>query len=113
MKNIYTKSQEKRFLEWIRTLPSVLSGRIPCEACHIRVVGEGAGTGIKPLLCAVPMTNGEHRLQTHQGYYHTLFYFKREALDKSLPWKLAGITWFKERAMEYRKQFLEMERQGI
>lgn len=65
-----TKRQEdERHLKWIRTLPSVISGGEPCEACHIRY-GSGihnkkrTGKGQKPSDCwTVPMTPDEHREQ--------------------------------------------------
>lgn len=53
------------FVEWIKTQPSVASGRGPCEAAHV-VKGDG-GMGRKSgwESCA-PLTHHEHVAELHQ-----------------------------------------------
>lgn len=81
---------EGDFQEWVRDLPSFLSGmgdydestgEMKCEVCHVRVVSEGSGTAIKPPYFYVPMTHREHSVQHDHGYSECL---KRFAKDKSL-----------------------------
>lgn len=107
-KSPYSDKLDKEFLAWIRTLPSVLSGKSPCTAAHVLSVAHGAGKGIKPKLFAVPLTDGEHRLQHQQGYLPTLFYFKREEIINLPIDPKAGLNWFKAQAMEYRMEFLKL-----
>lgn len=45
----------KRRVEWVRSLPSVVSGRGPCVNAH--VVSRGAGGTYRDI---VPLTNAEH-----------------------------------------------------
>lgn len=61
--------RDPQHLAWIRTLPSVISGRAPCEACHIRYGDptyrkKRTGMGQRPddAWC-LPMTSDEHRSQ--------------------------------------------------
>ncbi len=39
-------------------------------ACHIRMVKAGAGTGLKPPLSALPLTDAQHRLTHQHGNSH-------------------------------------------
>lgn len=73
------KGTDKQFLDWIRTMPSCISGhwsewpngdpRNP--ACHVRRAID-SGTAMKPEFSAVPMTNEEHHDQTIHGEAHCL-----------------------------------------
>jgi hypothetical protein len=61
--------RDAEHLAWIRTLPSIISGQTPCEACHIRYGDPSyrkkrTGMGQKPddAWC-LPMTREEHRSQ--------------------------------------------------
>lgn len=48
---------------WIRSLPSVASGKRPCENVHVR----GGGGSRKADACwIVPLTRYEHRVELHQ-----------------------------------------------
>lgn len=47
-----------KYRAWIRTVPSVVSGRTGCEACH--TVNNGMRSKGSDLSC-VPMTRAEHR----------------------------------------------------
>lgn len=68
-----TKDQKRivdeRHLAFIRSLPSIISGTGPCEACHVRYGDplyrkKSTGKGQKPDdAWAVPMTPEEHRAQ--------------------------------------------------
>ena len=51
--------RDPEYLAWIRTLPSVISGRTPCDACH---TGEDGGMATKASdASCVPMTRDEHQ----------------------------------------------------
>ncbi|WP_152045454.1 DUF968 domain-containing protein [Aureimonas psammosilenae] len=70
--------EEPRHLAFIRTLPSIISGQMGCEACHIRFGDPRhrkpmAGTGRKPDdWFTVPMTPDEHRHQ-HSMNEHAFY----------------------------------------
>lgn len=105
-KDPFSEKMEREFLAWLRKKPSILGGEGQCEACHIRVVGKGAGTGRKPRLCAVPLTPPQHRLQSQQGYLITLAHFRK---DVKIPYpanEKFGIEWFLDQAMNFRREFL-------
>lgn len=61
--------KDERHLAFIRTLPSVISGAFPTEACHIRAGSpehnkKTTGKSQKPSDCwALPLTPDEHRDQ--------------------------------------------------
>lgn len=114
-KQEFTEKQERDFLAWIRTLPSCLSGKRPCQSCHVRSVAEGAGTATKPRLYAVPMTQKEHDTQTNQGYLAAI---KKHGTVANVEIWYAdiddgkmGLSWFKSRAYEYREKFLKINSQ--
>lgn len=64
---------DAQFLEWLRGQPCAAAKLVgaPCAgdvvAAHVRRVSEGAGTGIKPPYCAVPMCNNHHSLSHQHG----------------------------------------------
>jgi hypothetical protein len=59
-----TPVRSEAYKKWIRTLPSVVSGMSPCEACHTGVDG---GTGLKASdLSCLPLTAEEHA-EYHRG----------------------------------------------
>lgn len=64
--------KDEKHLAFIRTLPSVVSGKLGCEACHIRAGSpahnkKATGKAQKPSDCWVlPLTPDEHRDQ-HSG----------------------------------------------
>lgn len=64
--------KDERHLAFIRTLPSVISGAFPTEACHIRAGSpehnkKTTGKSQKPSDCwSLPLTADEHRDQ-HSG----------------------------------------------
>lgn len=50
-------------VEWVCSLPSVASGKGPCENVHVR----GGGASRKADACwIVPLTRREHRVELHQ-----------------------------------------------
>lgn len=61
--------RDERHLSFIRSLPSIISGAGPCEACHVRYGDplyrkKSTGKSQKPDdAWAVPMTPEEHRAQ--------------------------------------------------
>lgn len=60
------RKQAGKHLAWIRTLPSVLSGRRGCDPCHIRYASLAHGKRLvgnseKPDDCwTIPLTRDEH-----------------------------------------------------
>jgi hypothetical protein len=62
------KPNDREFLDWLKTQPSALSGKTPCDPCHYRTA-KNSGVGCKPLLSAIPLTRDEHRLQHQIGQY--------------------------------------------
>src|SRR3954453_1851178 len=50
--------RDAAYRQWIRTLPSVVSGRLGCDACHTRNNGLSSKG---PDSCCVPLTRAEHR----------------------------------------------------
>ena len=67
---------DKKFQDWVRRQPSVVSGQFAywdalgegrSVFAHVRRVAEGAGTGIKPRYCGVPLTQEEHQRQHDRG----------------------------------------------
>lgn len=69
------RGAEMDYIQWLHKWPSCLSGTYSewhegqgfSEACHVRHVFAGAGTGIKPEYWAVPLTGDEHRLTHSKG----------------------------------------------
>jgi hypothetical protein len=64
------------FLDWLRNQPCAFcgdydyvyeSGEKRCEAAHIRRVGHGSGTAIKPEYSAIPLCHKHHEKQHKQG----------------------------------------------
>ena len=63
---------DDEFLAWLRTQPCAKTGQQssesdPVVAAHVRRVSEGAGMGIKPPYCAIPLLDSLHRLQHQKG----------------------------------------------
>lgn len=80
---------DAEFLDWIRRQPSCIDkSEAMIEACHVRRVKWGAGTGIKPPYCAIPMSHDQHHIQTVNG--------ELACLKKYLPRK----EWTEESAKE-------------
>lgn len=79
-----SRIRDEKHLAFIRTLPSVISGRYGCEACHVRYGDpmyrkKRTGKGQKPDDCwAVPMLPEEHREQ-HAG--SEVNFWNRHRLD--------------------------------
>lgn len=91
-------------LRFIRTLPSVISGKMPCEACHIRYGDpmyrkKRTGKGQKPDDCwSVPMTPDEHREQ-HAG--NEVNFWNRRRIDPlAIAQKLYAVSGDTEAALE-------------
>ena len=51
------------FVEWIQSLPSVASGKGPCEAAHVGTGGMGRKGDWTSI---IPLTVQEHRAELHQ-----------------------------------------------
>ncbi len=103
-KDPYTAAQERKFLEWLRTLPCCITHRKPVEACHVRRVGMGSGMGRKPRLFAIPLAPEVHRYQHQHGEAACLIkYFVNF-------WSISPFAkeWFEQKALFYRKEFLRL-----
>lgn len=112
-KDPYCEKDEKRFLEYVRSLKSILSGKSPCQACHVLSVEHGSGKGRKCRLFCVPMTAREHLTQTNGGYTAAIDIHacKRILCDFRENYNLgikSGLIWFKEQALIVRSDFLAL-----
>lgn len=71
---------DAEFLDWIRAQPCAVTGKRDyhkdeatgivterCDPAHVRTVANGAGTGIKPKYCAIPLVHSLHDLETTFG----------------------------------------------
>ncbi len=58
-----------RYLSYLRTLPSAISGLKPSLPAHYRTA-DNSGTGTKPLFSAIPLTDSEHKEQHRIGQYN-------------------------------------------
>lgn len=71
---------DAEFLGWIRAQPCAVTGvrdyhtdeatgitTERCDPAHVRTVANGAGTGIKPPYCAIPLVHEMHVLETIHG----------------------------------------------
>lgn len=67
------RENDEKHLSWIRTLPCILTGKRPVEACHVRYPDprfnkREVGAGEKPSdRWVVPMCPGKHRQQHAQN----------------------------------------------
>ena len=69
---------DKEYLNWLKNQKSAKSneyswidtdtGEGHSVPAHYRRVQHGSGTSIKPLYCAIPLTNDEHQLQHQKGH---------------------------------------------
>lgn len=121
------KGTDADFLAWLRNFPSLLTdtysevvnGEGKCESAHIRRVSAGAGMGIKPDYCAVPLTSEEHKMQHQKG--ETVFcpteWFEKHAARYLAMW-INGVKppqlqeqkahWKKEYLIEYPGQLIAL-----
>lgn len=67
------KAPERKYLDWLRTQPSALSGgsdwidgEAVCDPAHWRTA-RYSGTGQKPAYLAIPLRHAEHDLQHRHG----------------------------------------------
>lgn len=87
--------EDPAHLAFIRSLPSIISGKMPCEACHIRAGSavhrkKQTGMGQKPDDCwTLPMTPEEHREQ--------------HAMNETDFWRQHGIDPFAVAAQLYAR----------
>ena len=51
--------RSQKYINWVKTLPSVVSGKSPCDAHHIKLPGFGGTSKISDLF-AIPLTREEH-----------------------------------------------------
>ena len=66
--NLQALGTDHAYLTWLRTKKCVHCGQSPpSQAAHVRRIAEGAGTGIKPTHCAVPLCAECHLEQHQQG----------------------------------------------
>ena len=97
--------KQPKHLAFIRTLPSVISGQMGCEACHIRMGDPrwrkpttGMGQKADDAFC-LPMTPDEHR--THHGMSERAFWLDAGVDDPvGLALQLYQITGETDEAMK-------------
>lgn len=87
------KGSDAKFREWVRTQKSCLSGHFSewmsnlgewrNPACHVRRANN-SGTSYKPEYACIPMTNGEHAVQSTEGEVACLNQLHRGRRDWSL-----------------------------
>lgn len=63
---------DEHYQDWCRSQPSAFSRRPgndsdPMQYAHVRRVADGAGTGIKPSHCGIPLLASEHARQHQHG----------------------------------------------
>lgn len=63
---------DQHYQQWCRSQPSAFSRRHgtesdPIQFAHVRRVADGAGTGIKPTHCGIPLLASEHARQHQEG----------------------------------------------
>jgi hypothetical protein len=110
LKEQFTDNQELRFRKFIRSLPSCLSGSRQDVVCaHVRRVSEGAGTGYKPKLFAVPLTDKEHRYQHQHGELACIEKFLIPAIGLNELDARSAKAFFNNIAMRMREKFLTLE----
>jgi hypothetical protein len=104
---------DKAFLEWIETQRSCLTGNFSeylngdgrSIACHVRRAGR-AGTSYKPPYSAVPMTFGEHAVQSHQGELEAIRKYNA-GLARVITTLDEAKDWFDEQARKFRCAWYE------
>lgn len=105
-KDPFTPAQEKAFIKWIQQKPSCLSGDTHNVVCaHVRRVSEGAGTGRKPRLFAVALTQDEHAHQHQHGELEAFRKYGKPSYAKNLS-DDAIKAWYSYRALQNRAEFL-------
>lgn len=110
LKEQFTDSQELRFRKFIRTLPSCLSGiREQVVCAHVRRVSQGAGTGYKPKLFAIPLTDSEHRYQHQHGELACIEKFLIHPIGSNDFDERSAKEFFSLIAMRMREKFLALE----
>jgi hypothetical protein len=99
------------YLEWIRTLPSCITGQYSeyvngdgrNPACHVRR-SKSFGTGYKAPFSAIPLTNDQHAVQTVSGEAACLNMYHGHRMD----WIAETAKDYFDRQLEfYRKQWTE------
>ncbi len=74
------KLNDRDFLDFLKTLPSAVSGKTPCDPCHYRTA-KNSGIGCKPLYSAIPLTREEHQEQHRIG---TFAFMPREKWEEKV-----------------------------
>jgi hypothetical protein len=90
------KGTTEEFEDYVRKCPSCLipvftehvNGEGRCEFAHVRKVSAGAGAGIKPPYCGVPLTRLQHQNQSDYGYsyYMPFEMFFKKAIEYLQRW---------------------------
>ena len=99
---------DKKYLEWLRTQPSCISGEYSeyvngqgmNPACHVRRANN-SGTGYKPKFSAIPLTHKEHGIQHQYGEAALLNTKPIKTMDELHNAK----EWFEKKATEYYEKW--------
>jgi hypothetical protein len=114
--------EDKRYRQWIQTLPSCLTcdfseyledGRKVCVAAHVRRAGE-SGLAYKAPFSCVPLRQDQHAYQHNHGELACLLRFTRDPQLKATlltaspveAERIAG-EWFDAQVLRYRKMWRE------
>jgi hypothetical protein len=84
------KPNDRAFLDWLKTQPSALTGKTPCDPCHYRTAAN-SGIGCKPLWSAIPLTREEHMRQHQVGQYN---FMPRQWWEMQVAYYLNGYKRF-------------------
>lgn len=106
------KGTDEEFRQWVQKQASCISGQfsewLPTAgewrnpACHVRRAGR-SGTAYKEDYACVPMTHGEHALQTNGGESACL----NRYLSKTTPWTNdEAKAWFDTRRIETLEKWI-------
>jgi hypothetical protein len=67
-----TPARDEKYLAWVRTLPSVVSGRTGCVAHHITGHGLKAVGGKVCDYMTIPLLHDEHDAQGNERAFHRI-----------------------------------------
>ena len=101
---------DRAHLAMIRTLPSCISGRQPCDPHHLRVKGE-RGVGLKATdKWAVPLTRDEHDEVHKVGSRKEEAWFAARGISNC--YELASALWAAGKSRDLMLRVLEAHRGG-
>lgn len=105
------EGMSKQYLATIRTLPSCVSGKGPCEAHHLRISKE-RGVGMKATdKWAVPLTPEEHREVHKVGSRAEAAWFRKRGIQNV--YELAAGLWANKHSEEAMLRVIQAHREPV